>query len=411
MKKLYLTLFLILSCAVNSYSQQYIMNTNAGGSASYRLTFYPNGQYYYEYSIKANGNLLIPIKEVEGYLIFDQKPTSFYFYAYRPESYSCSGPCGEDWDSSLSATNFNANCFSAVGGSGGRSGPEIVPEFSIISNQVLTQSSPNDFCDYITLQVTGCSGTQRFFWEYKTADDVDFKPTNVSTTFNQTFQFNKSAYLPSTYSGNIDFRVKIDSDPTITGEEVYSNIIFYNVIPCAPKMIGEPAPQSPLCFETATGKIIMQFDNDLANEEYFSLVLTPIENGFELPPLNKTVSKSEFINRTIIWDDLRAGTYNLKYQTFKTGNPPSQFIPKNNIVITEKSALRFEVFKTDSACNNQNGSIRIEAFGGTSPYFYKIDSNSEVQFTASTSDLSISPGDHSIKVRDTNNCIDNEANE
>ncbi|MDQ1165116.1 hypothetical protein QE431_001434 [Flavobacterium sp. SORGH_AS 622] len=209
-----------------------------------------------------------------------------------------------------------------------------------------------------------------------------------------------------------NFQLRVRYSRTGAFANDYSDILTYKFIPCPPAMIGEPIPESPLCYNSDNGKIIMYFDNDLANTEYFLLTLTPIVNNVELSPYNKTVVKSEFINRTIVWENLRAGTYKLKYQTFKTGNPtPSSIVEKNNIVITDKLPLSFQVVKTDAQCNNQNGIIRIEATGGTAPYYYTINLGSEVQFTSATNNINISGGTYNIKVRDTNNCIDLNADD
>jgi len=209
-----------------------------------------------------------------------------------------------------------------------------------------------------------------------------------------------------------NFQLRARYSPTGSRANDYSDILTYKFIPCPPAIIGEPLPNSPICYNSDTGKIIMYFDNDLALTEYFSMTLTPIDsNGVELSPYNKTVVESEFINRTIVWDNLRAGNYKLKYQTFKTGNPtPSSVVEKNNIVIVEKQPLTFEIFKTDPQCNNQNGTIIIVASGGTEPYYYTIDSGSEVKLTPDTKTVNISGGTHNIRIRDENNCIDLDAN-
>lgn len=189
--------------------------------------------------------------------------------------------------------------------------------------------------------------------------------------------------------------------------------IILDITPCSPSLASEPIPESPYCYNENTGKITMQFGDDIADDEYFLMTLTPMDgSGNELPPYNKTVTKSQFTNRAIIWDNLKAGTYNLSYQTFKTNSAtPSSLVEKKGILIIEKTPLSFEVFQADPLCHDQSGLIRIEAKGGTSPYYYIIDSNPEVLFTSSSGNINISGGEHSIKVRDSKSCIDLDKND
>lgn len=407
MRKLYLTFFILLLFVGNTCAQTYIMSTNTGGVGGYRTSFFPNGTYYYEYWIKkADGNLLVPIKEVGEYLIFDQKPTVYHFYAYRPESYSCSGPCGEEWDSSLEATNFNANCYSAVGGGGGRGGAEIVPEFSIISNQVLKMpSGETGFCDNVNLQVVGCTGPQRFFWEYRLANGT-FKPTSVSTTFNQTFQFNRAAYVPSDYIGNIDFRVLIDSNSSITGEEIYSNIIYYNIIPCPPFLNATPITEKTSCIYKSDGQVTLSFDRSLISNEHFEFNFFTKDNVLIPTPsitLDATLKKYTF-------SGIAQGEYYIKYQTFIGAQQTStNSAPYPTFKIEPPTQFQFEIIETQPSCYNESGKIQIKASGGTGPYLYKIDSGPEIEFTSITNEISVSNGDYYIKVTDKKDCIDTNA--
>ncbi|MGO4773743.1 hypothetical protein ACEN2I_18980 [Flavobacterium sp. W22_SRS_FK3] len=389
------------------------MNTNAGDANGYTLNYYPKDQYYYRYWIKkADGNLLYPIKSVNNYLIFDQKPTQFYFDAYRPESYGCSGPCGEDWISGLEATNFNVNCYKLSGNSGGRSGAEIIPEFSIISNQVLIQPSPdNSFCDKVNLQTTSCTGTQRFVWEYR-IEGGNFQSTNVSTAFNQTFQFNRSTYISSTYVGNIDFRVLIDSDTSVTGEEVYSNIVSYYVNPCPPVLESVSSNDLTSCVYKADGQVTLNFDRGLQDNEQYEMAL---KNSDGSGLVNKIITKSMMASspKSYTWTGLGIQSYILTYQTKLTtanGTSLSQALNKT-FTVGPPSQFNYQIISTQPACHNQSGIIKISASNGTSPYFYSIDSATEVEFLSITDEITLPAGDHYITVRDSKNCIDINAND
>ncbi|MDQ8013084.1 MAG: hypothetical protein REI96_11590 [Flavobacterium nitrogenifigens] len=413
MKKLYFTFFIILFINCKVCSQTYIMYTNAGDAGGYTFNYYIKDQYYYRYWIKkTDGNLLYPIKVVNQYLIFDQKPTQFYFDAYRPESYSCSGPCGEDWTSGLEATNFNANCYKASGISGGRSGAEIIPEFSIISNQVLTQpSTDNSFCDKVNLQATGCTGTQRFVWEYR-IEGGNFQSTNISTGFNQTFQFNRSTYVSSTYVGNIDFRVLIDSDTSVNGEEVYSNIVSYYVNPCPPVLNSVSSNNLTSCVYKSDGEVTLNFDRELLDNEQYEMALTHAD-GSGLA--NKTITKSMMTAspKSYTWKGLGIQSYILNYQTRLTtanGTSLSQAMSKT-FKVDPPTQFSYQIITTQPVCNNQPGIIKIIASNGTSPYFYSIDSTAEVEFLSTSEDIALPAGDHYITVRDSKSCIDITAND
>ncbi|KAF2338992.1 hypothetical protein [Flavobacterium ginsenosidimutans] len=413
MKKLYYTFFIILF-SVGSLSAQttYIMNTNTS-SYSYTTSFFPSGDYYYQYWIKkADGNLLVAIKNVGDYLIFNEKPTQFYFYAYRPETYHCSGPCGEDWDSSFTATDFNANCFNGVGGSGGRAGAEIVPEFSIISNQVLVNPNPQNgqetsFCDKVNLQAVGCNGTQRFFWEYR-IEGGSFQSTNISTAFNETFQFNRSNYLSTTYIGNIDFRVLIDSDTSVTGEEVYSNIISYSVIPCPPFLNKNPEPETTSCVYNNDGKVILTFDRALITNERFEFNFYTADNAL-IPTPALSVDST---NKIYTFSGLAQGNYYIKYQSFVGSQQTSvNKEPYPAFTIGPPSEFTFEIIETQPACHNEPGKIQLKASGGESPYYYTVDNGTEVEFTAISNVFTLTEGNHYIKVRDKKNCLSVTAND
>ncbi|RKR08304.1 SprB-like repeat protein [Flavobacterium sp. 90] len=379
------------------------MRTNTGDSGGYRLSYFPNGNYFYQYWIKANGNLLNPIKAAGEYLIFDQKPTTYHFSAYRPESYSCSGPCGEEWSSGLEVNNFNVNCYNASGGATGYGPVEIVPEFSIISNQVLAfPNGETGFCDKVNLQTTGCTGTQRFYWEYR-IEGGTFQPTNVSTAFNETFQFNKLTYLPETYIGNIDFRVLIDSDATVTGEEVYSNIIYYNIIPCPPFLTTTPVESKTTCIYKNDGKVTLSFDRKLVDNESFLFSFYTKDNVL-LPTPAYTIDST---NKIYTFLDLSQGDYYIKYQTFIGAQQTSiNALPNPTFNISSETALSFEIIEVQPSCNNKPGTIQIKASGGTSPYYYSINSGTEVEFTSITNEISAPAGDYYIKVTDKKSCID-----
>ena len=261
-KKLLFIFFCICFCD-QVYSQTYIMKTNHGG-----CDYYVNGAHMYEddYEYKIlgySGNWLCPIAEVGEYLIFDQMPVGYFFASYKTETFSCNGGCRDQHAVALMESPIKT-CQKYVGVSSGMTGPET-PVLEMISNQVLTipQAGTNSFCDAITLAAVGCTGTQRFYWEYS-IDGSNFTKTNISTVFNENLQFIKANFSAlNNYFGPIYFRSLIDWDPLITGENVYSNVANYNITSCSPLLNGDPIAAEVRCNNEPTGSVILNFKTDI----------------------------------------------------------------------------------------------------------------------------------------------------
>jgi gliding motility-associated-like protein len=71
-------------------------------------------------------------------------------------------------------------------------------------------------------------------------------------------------------------------------------------------------------------------------------------------------------------------------------------------VITEPDPLQLTTDLVDELCNGQNGSITIQATGGSAPYWYSIDGG--LIFGNSNEFNNLEAGNYSIVVRDNNNC-------
>ncbi|WP_264551410.1 hypothetical protein [Flavobacterium sp. N2038] len=353
---------------------------------------------YTDFHVDYNGARLLSIGEQKvdtgTFLIYDKRPTYYYLTLYRPDSYSCSGPCRDELDYGI-AGNITTNCVSQN------------PGMYMITNQVLVDPGiDNNFCDKIALKATGCTGPQRFFWEYK-IDGGDFEKTNISTAFDETFQFVKTDYLPSTYTGNIDFRALIDSDPTVTGENVYSNIVYYNVIPCSPDVVGKPATSKTSCIYTQDGTVTIEFSRKLVTNETFSFNFRTLDNA-TLPTPSYTIDASQKI---YTFTGVPQGSYYVIYQTFINGQYSStNKLPNPSFTISPPDPLFFEVIDTQPLCRDTNGMITIKAKGGASPYYYQINSGPEIKFTL-PAEVPKPPGNYSIYVRDSKTCIDTTAND
>jgi hypothetical protein len=348
---------------------------------------------YFAMSIQSYGKEIYPISVNGNIYIFDKKPTFFSIQAVRPDSYMCSGFCGDGLDINYSES-YSGDCT----GSG------------LMSNQVLTlpTATTNSFCDKITLIANGCTGTQRFFWEYST-DGINYKETKVSTGVNENYVFVKSKYLPDNYSGNIYFRTLIDSDPYTTAENIYSNTANYKITSCSPLLDGSPIAAKVKCNNESNGSVTLKFLTDITDSQK---LLLNLYQGSDFK-YHKFVSSTDIVNKTFTWDKLAQGTYTIKYQAQNNSenNTTVGALPviSPSFTIENVESLTFKSTAIQPACSTDKGAILITASGGTPPYYYMLDNetlDNKHPFTSPHTILNLSDGDHKVIVVDSNNCIE-----
>ena len=109
-----------------SYSQLYIMRFSGPRSAS------DCNCVDYSWEVRSNGVSIGAIIVKDDYLIYNIRPTYFQYYAYRPDTYMCSGPCHDYFNESYANHALNADCSDYF-----------------IGNQVLVRPNldSNSFCD------------------------------------------------------------------------------------------------------------------------------------------------------------------------------------------------------------------------------------------------------------------------
>lgn len=386
------------------------MKNNYGGCDSYvdgNHTYEDD----YEYRIlDENGYWLCPIAEAGGYLIFNKMPSVYEFSSYKSETYSCSGPCGDYHSVGLLVGSINT-CQKYVGVGYGYTRPDT-PAFEIISNQVLTvpQTETNSFCDKIALTTVGCTGSQKFYWEYST-NGVNFTTTNTNTAFNQNYEFVKANFpVLNNYFGPIYFRVLIDSDPSITGENVYSNVVNYNINSCSPLLNGDPIAADVRCNNESNGSVTLNFKTDITSNQKLLLNLFK-DNNFMM---HKFVSPAEIANKSFTWTGIAAGSYVIKYQA-QTNTDTNTLVGSQPVLsppftIANVTPLTFTVIPIQPACFDDKGKIQISAKGGTAPYFYVLDNESLTNrhsFSGVyTIPVELSEGDHTVTVVDSRDCIE-----
>ncbi|MCC9019414.1 MULTISPECIES: hypothetical protein [Flavobacterium] len=349
----------------------------------------------YNWEVKSNGTHIGAIISKNEYLIYDIKPTSFEYMAYRPDSYACSGPCRDDYYEAYADHNLNADCYP--------------PYF--IGNQVLTKPNnlTNSFCDRVLLAAVGCTGTQKFYWEYST-NGKDFIKTDISTNFNQNYDFVKSNFPAlNNYYGTILFRVLIDSNPDITEENVYSNVVNYTLIPCSPKLDNTSTSNYTTC-SYSNGSVVFTFSRPLEKDEKYLFNRNPVGGG-AVTSANSNDPDIEKVNTlSYKWKNIPAGNYNFKYQTQFESGSPSSMSTVTNFTISPRTPLTFTSTAVQPYCSTDPKGILITATGGTPPYYYLLDDEPLSQKHLFSNGYIIpitTDGEHKVMVVDNSNCIEN----
>ena len=409
MDKKLLFIFCICICD-QMYSQTYIMKTNYGGCENYvyRVDNSGGSAHNLVYHITSiDGKWLCPILETSEFLIFNQKP---YTYVYDEEilrEYTEISPIDQTY---LGAEL--KDCDNQIGRNYGISN-RVLPFFELINNQVLMppQAGTNSFCDRISLVASGCTGPQKFYWEYST-DAVNFTKINATTAFNQNYDFVKANFPAlNNYFGPIYFRALIDWDSTIADENIYSNVANYNITSCSPLLNGDPIAAEVKCNNEPTGSVILNFKTDINSNQKLLLNLFK-DNNFMT---HKFVTAAEIINKSFIWTGIAAGSYIIKYQAQTTTDSNtlvgSQPVISPAFTIANVTPLTFTITAIQPLCTTDKGRIQISASGGTAPYFYVLDNESLANrhsFTGSPYIIpdELSEGDHTVMVVDSHDCIE-----
>ncbi|MCD0469153.1 hypothetical protein [Flavobacterium sp. JAS] len=189
----------------------------------------------------------------------------------------------------------------------------------------------------------------------------------------------------------------------------FTNTVTYDIIPCSPNLVGEPLKVNTLCSYSNDGKVTFTFDRDIANNERFSLNIFDIT----IPTKPRLVDEiniysTGFPDRKFTYSGLAKGDYFLRYQTF-IGAQETSTADSPPFTISNPSVFSFRALESAPNCHDDFGTINIIPSDGTPPYYYKINTDPEIEFTTAIT-IQKKSGDYSIKVRDSKNCIDTTAN-
>lgn len=287
----------------------------------------------------------------------------------------------------------------------GGSAPEYFYIRSSNINQATEAKSPIGICDVINL-----SGA-RFY--YSTNGTIWNSFSNNTTV---------ESILGSNFRGSIKFKSDIDSyyaSPKIT---MQSKIITVNIIGCPPKfdVNNPPVSKGVSCIYRSDGELTYSFDRPLGAGERFLFAYNIIGSSFvtstysDNPALVEVISPLKYKIKK-----LPAGNYNIKYQTIigTTTPDPTKYVSAPDFTIPSIEALSFTTTTTQPNCSTERGSVKVTVKGGTSPYYYVLDNQTEV-VGGNTIDKKIAipgnglidglqDGDHTIKIVDSNGCIEN----
>ncbi|MDH7448477.1 SprB repeat-containing protein, partial [Aquimarina sp. 2201CG14-23] len=209
---------------------------------------------------------------------------------------------------------------------------------------------------------------------------------------------------------NLRIRYKHTNRPS---NNVYSEILTYNFIPCSPKILGVTTDETDCADGLTGGSFTLELDRTIDSGDVlnFNLFAT---NPFR-PQEDRNVISSEIqqigSQYFFTWDNLPAGQYRVQYQLNMNGSVEPPIGSPLTFTISSPIAVTFNTSKTDISCisgqgASNNGSITISGItGGTGSYQYSINGSSFIPFSGNNITLSNqSDGPYTIRVQDSNNC-------
>ncbi|WP_264529651.1 hypothetical protein [Flavobacterium sp. N502540] len=326
------------------------------------------------------------VRDIDGLFILDLELNS------RGESI-----CAKEY-----AIPYNKNTFSdaVLGGCVGRS--NVWPIH-------LTQPAANNVCsdDVINLN-------NGWNWQYQ-YDATGWKPMPAQFQGKRSITFNLKDIGDYDGKSQIFFQAGYDKQ--------FTNTVIYSIIGCSPELSEKKPEATPVkCSNTATGSATLKFKSGLKTGNKLLLNLfraNPIapDTGFirSIDAFENEVSAN-----TYTWNGIEAGTYKIKYQaqsTSDTGDKVgSSAIVTDTFTIENKDPLTFWATAIQPACSTNQGAIEIRATGGTIPYYYILDNQTEIingqtvpkkiEFSGTHQIPITTDGAHTVKIVDKFNCAE-----
>ncbi|WP_299432853.1 T9SS type A sorting domain-containing protein [uncultured Aquimarina sp.] len=417
---IYTILFLLIGSNISAQTKYTVQIDLPGGEFT---SIYTGANQTYRYRIfrgntllKDSGTISNSIPSIGGnkvYEEFDQAPTRAILS--WTSSYILN-TCDFN-NSEIQITNTDCGVYNIAGDSGAFSCTTV----KVFTNNVLVQPTDDVICRKETIPLTSntCVSEQGVGWYYS-LDGVNYENTLISTSLNNNpVQLDlETLNIPPTYTGKIYFRGQIlISTGLFQFITQDSDIIEYNLIPCSPELDSNinpnPAPINPICSGDTNGRFRMTFDRDIGPQEYISAPLD-ISDGFggwiQTSPLVSINPGDLNANLEYTWpNNLAPGLYRIKYQSIFNSSQVGSDSPHYEFTISTPTAVTFSTSSNNPSCasgqgTSNDGSITINATGGTPPYQYSINSSGFTTFSGTSITLSRGAGTYTIRVQDSNNC-------
>lgn len=303
-----------------------------------------------------------------------------------------------------------------------------------ISN--LEVNSPSEICAGSLLQLGAFPAgfdSSAYHWQYSIDNQVNWidvpliingKTTNnvalTEMTLQELLGSNHLAYLNQT----IFFRLGYNQNTSFT------NPLAITYSPCAPILVDRTYA-APDCKGGHIKEITAYFERPLEPNE----TLTPIQI-IPYPKVNGDpifFSQSEPVT-SLVFDPtknlwaykfknlensrlINNKSYIIEYQAIKNGVARGTLQSSEPFIYNDPTAVQFEIIKAENpSCHDDKVEIVINVTGGTGAYKFYVDNIEITPTPIKEADgyyhlKNLAPKAYSIKVTDTNNCIDTNAND
>lgn len=361
--------------------------------------------------------------------------------------------CDGDYTQSISASSFIINGNVTLY----RCGTERLAIDAFTPNVKIQNLKPSSIvCSGESLQLAGFPigfPNEAYHWQYSLDNEltwIDVPLTigaiNTNNTTQTAFSIDQllGALSEQYYNEQIYFRLGYNQN------RPFSNVIPITYSPCGPT-ISSISYEGPKCNGDIVKSLSVTFEdklNSAIGEKLSSIYVCDINDNQKIfmikdGPLSYPNETKTYTYALIDLRQLENGhTYKIRYQAqIPDPKDPSKTImrgvlespSKLNFLYKEFEALKFEpVTKTPPLCHNGEALIELKVSGGAGDYYFTLDNEIEKKFTNSTTSIITtnpitkietekrtgsetipisSDTSHSIKIRDTNYCIDKTSND
>ncbi|MFW0736265.1 hypothetical protein [Flavobacterium sp. T12S277] len=242
---------------------------------------------------------------------------------------------------------------------------------------------------------SGCLANSQIMPIHITQPDTNLKcnedPITLRNGWNWQYKLDNGQWtdFPPQFQeqGLITFKIK--DLPNYTNQSIirfqtgyqtqFTNIVTYNIIPCSPKLDNTSAPNLTTC-SYSNGSVTFTFSRPLetAKGEKFLFNRVPVGNGNPSSATSNDPEVEKISALSYKWNNIPVGRYDFKYQTQFGNNTPSTPSTITTFEIKQNTALTFWATAIQPECSGDRGFIEINAAGGTSPYYYILDDETEV---------------------------------